>query len=116
MKKYAVIVAGGSGVRMGSALPKQFLLIHNKPILWYTLHTFLKSYKDIQIILVLPGEYYDTGMAISAEMNAGGRIHTVIGGNTRFHSVQNGLSLIDEESIVFIHDAVRCLLTPSLIH
>ena len=61
MKKYAVIVAGGSGSRMGSVLPKQFLLIHNKPILWYTLHTFLKSYKDIQIILVLPAEYYDTG-------------------------------------------------------
>ena len=53
MEKYAVIVAGGSGLRMGSVLPKQFLLIHKKPILWYTLHTFLKSYKDIQIILVL---------------------------------------------------------------
>ena len=50
MKKYAVIVAGGSGLRMGTTLPKQFLLIHNKPVLWYTIHTFLKSYKDIHII------------------------------------------------------------------
>jgi 2-C-methyl-D-erythritol 4-phosphate cytidylyltransferase len=116
MKKYAVIVAAGSGVRMGSALPKQFLLIHNKPILWYTLHTFLKSYKDIQIILVLPEEYYDTGLTICAEINAIHPIQTIIGGDTRFHSVQKGLSLILEESIVFIHDAVRCLLTPSLIH
>jgi 2-C-methyl-D-erythritol 4-phosphate cytidylyltransferase len=116
MKKYAVIVAAGSGARMGSALPKQFLLIHNKPILWYTLHTFLKSYKDIQIIVVLPEEYYDTGLTICAEINAIYPIQTITGGNTRFHSVQKGLSLIREQSIVFIHDAVRCLLTPSLIH
>ena len=116
MKKYAVIVAAGSGIRMGSVLPKQFLLIHNKPILWYTLHTFLKSYKEINIILVLPAEYYDTGLAVSDEMNAAYPIRTVVGGDTRFHSVQKGLSLIDEESIVFIHDAVRCLLSPSLIH
>ncbi len=116
MKKYAVIVAAGSGIRMGSVLPKQFLLIHNKPILWYTLHTFLKSYKDIQIILVLPEEYYDTGLAVCDEMNAAYPIQTVTGGSTRFHSVQKGLSLISEDSIVFIHDAVRCLLSPSLIH
>jgi 2-C-methyl-D-erythritol 4-phosphate cytidylyltransferase len=116
MKKYAVIVAAGSGVRMGSVLPKQFLQIHNKPILWYTLHTFLKSYKDIHIIVVLPAEYYDTGLAVCDEMNAANPIRTVVGGETRFHSVQKGLSLIEEESIVFIHDAVRCLLTPSLIH
>jgi 2-C-methyl-D-erythritol 4-phosphate cytidylyltransferase len=116
MKKYAVIVAAGSGIRMGSTLPKQFLLIHNKPILWYTLHTFLKSYKDIHIILVLPEEYYETGLAVCEEMNTVNPIRAVVGGDTRFHSVQKGLSLIDEESIVFIHDAVRCLLSPSLIH
>jgi 2-C-methyl-D-erythritol 4-phosphate cytidylyltransferase len=116
MKKYAVIVAGGSGLRMGSALPKQFLLIHNKPVLWYTLHTFLKSYKDIHIILVLPAEYFDTGLAICEEMNAVNPIQAIVGGDTRFHSVQRGLSLVNEESIVFIHDAVRCLLSPSLIH
>jgi len=116
MEKYAVIVAAGSGTRMGSVLPKQFLLIHNKPILWYTLHTFLKSYKDMHIILVLPAEYYDTGLTICNEMKAANPIRAVVGGDTRFHSVQKGLSLIDAESIVFIHDAVRCLLSPSLIH
>jgi 2-C-methyl-D-erythritol 4-phosphate cytidylyltransferase len=116
MKKYAVIVAGGSGIRMGSVLPKQFLLIHNKPILWYTLHTFLKSFKDIHIILVLPAEYYDTGLAICDELVSANPIQSIIGGDTRFHSVQKGLSLINEQSIVFIHDAVRCLLSPSLIH
>ena len=116
MEKYAVIVAAGSGTRMGSVLPKQFLLIHNKPILWYTLHTFLKSYRDMHIILVLPAEYYDTGLTICNEMKAANPIRAVVGGDTRFHSVQKGLSLIDAESIVFIHDAVRCLLSPSLIH
>lgn len=116
MKKYAVIVAGGSGLRMGSLLPKQFLLIHQKPILWYTLHTFLKSYKDIHLILVLPGEYYDTGMAICEEIISANPIEPIIGGETRFHSVQKGLSLIRESSIIFIHDAVRCLISPSLIH
>ena len=116
MKKYAVIVAGGLGSRMGSELPKQFLLIHNKPILWYTLHTFLKSYKDIQVILVLPVEYYDAGRAICDEMTSQFPIQTVVGGTTRFHSVQNGLSLIKEQSVIFVHDGVRCLLSPSLIH
>lgn len=101
---------------MGSVLPKQFLLIHNWPILWYTMQVFLKSYKDIQIILVLPEEYFDTGRAISDEMNPHFPVITVIGGETRFHSVQKGLSLVKESSVVFVHDAVRCLVSPSLIH
>jgi 2-C-methyl-D-erythritol 4-phosphate cytidylyltransferase len=116
MNKYAVIVAGGSGLRMGSVLPKQFLLIHNKPVLWYTLHTFLKSYKDIHIILVLPAEFYENGRAICEEIQTQHPIQTVTGGDTRFHSVQKGLSFVNEKSVVFIHDAVRCLLSPSLIH
>lgn len=116
MKKYAVIVAGGSGTRMGSELPKQFLLIHDKPILWYTLHAFLKSYKDINIILVLPSDYYDPGRAICDEINSLYPIQTIVGGATRFHSVQAGLALIKEQSVIFVHDGVRCLLSPSLIH
>ena len=116
MKKYAVIVAGGYGSRMGSELPKQFLLIHQKPILWYTLHIFLKSYKDIKLIVVLPESYYETGMAICGEMISMHPVQAVIGGNTRFHSVQKGLAQISEQSVIFVHDAVRCLLTPSLIH
>jgi 2-C-methyl-D-erythritol 4-phosphate cytidylyltransferase len=115
-EKYAVIVAGGSGIRMGSVLPKQFLLIHEKPVLWYTLHTFLKSYKDIHIILVLPAEYIETGRAISEEFDPVNPIQIIAGGDSRFHSVQNGLSLVRDPSVVFVHDAVRCLLTPSLIH
>src|SRR5450631_3636214 len=98
MKKYAIIVAGGSGLRMGSALPKQFLLIHEKPVLWYTLNTFLKSFKDIEIILVLPADFYDTGRTICDEIVSQHPILTVVGGESRFLSVQKGLALVKEQS------------------
>lgn len=116
MKKYAIIVAGGSGLRMGSALPKQFLLIHERPVLWYTLNTFLRSFKDVEIILVLPADFYDTGRTICDEIVSQHPILTVVGGETRFLSVQKGLALVKEQSVIFVHDAVRCLVSPSLIH
>lgn len=116
MNKYAVIVAGGSGSRMNSAVPKQFLLVKNKPVLYYTLDTFLKAYDDLKIILVLPEEYVATGQEIIDAWFDYKRIKITVGGRTRFHSVQNGLQLVEEESIVFVHDAVRCLLSVSLIH
>ena len=115
MKKIAVIVAGGIGTRMNSNIPKQFLLIKNKPVLYYTINTFLKSYEDMQIILVLPEEHVSAGQEIIDAFFDYSRIKIVTGGRTRFHSVQNGLNLITEESIVFVHDAVRCLLTVDLI-
>lgn len=116
MKKYAVIVAGGSGSRMGSGTPKQFLLLKDKPVLYYTLHTFLQAYEDLQIILVLPEEYTGAGQEIIDAYFNYSRIQITAGGRTRFHSVQNGLQLIKDESIVFVHDAVRCLLSTELIH
>ena len=61
MNKYAVIVAGGAGTRMGGATPKQFILVNNKPVLYYSLQTFLNAFADIQIILVLPVDYTDMG-------------------------------------------------------
>ena len=64
MKKYAVIVAGGSGSRMNANMPKQFLLLNGKPVLYYTINTFLKSYKDLQIILVLPEDHIAAGQEI----------------------------------------------------
>jgi 2-C-methyl-D-erythritol 4-phosphate cytidylyltransferase len=115
MKKYAVIVAGGTGTRMGSAIPKQFLLLHGKPVLYYTLHTFLQAYEDLHVILVLPEEYTGAGQEIIDAWFDYSRITITAGGRTRFHSVQNGLQLVQEESIVFVHDAVRCLLTIDLI-
>src|SRR5437763_1306337 len=64
MKKYAIIVAAGTGRRMGRTIPKQFLLLHDKPVLYYTLKAFLESFDDLQIILVLPEEYSDMGKEI----------------------------------------------------
>ena len=115
MKKIAVIVAGGSGSRMNSTVPKQFLLLNNKPVLYYTLNSFLQAYDDLQIILVLPEEHVATGQEIIDAFFDYNRIQITIGGRTRFHSVQNGLALITEESMVFVHDAVRCLVSTELI-
>jgi 2-C-methyl-D-erythritol 4-phosphate cytidylyltransferase len=116
MKKYAVIVAGGSGKRMGNIVPKQFLLLKGKTVLWYTLDTFLRAYNDVQIILVLPEQHIQKGKTIIASFNENNRIKIVTGGDTRFHSVQCGLKEIKEESVVFVHDAVRCLVSVPLIH
>jgi 2-C-methyl-D-erythritol 4-phosphate cytidylyltransferase len=115
LKKVAVIVAGGTGTRMNNTVPKQFLLLKGKPVLYYTINTFLKSYNDMQIILVLPEEHVAAGQEIIDAFFDYNSIKITIGGRTRFHSVQNGLNLITEESIVFVHDAVRCLLTVDLV-
>ena len=115
MNKVAVIVAGGNGTRMNSTMPKQFLLLKGKPILYYTIQTFLQSYDDLNIILVLPEEYIAAGQEIIDAFFDYKRIQITAGGRTRFHSVQNGLALITEESMVFVHDGVRCLLTKELV-
>jgi 2-C-methyl-D-erythritol 4-phosphate cytidylyltransferase len=116
MKKYAVIVAGGAGKRMGNTIPKQFLLLKGKAILWYTLDTFLRAYSDLQIILVLPEQHIQKGKVIAASFAGNNRIQIVTGGDTRFHSVQCGLNHVKENSVVFVHDAVRCLVSVPLIH
>ena len=114
MHKYAIIVAGGTGTRMGGELPKQFQLLKGKPVLWYTLKAFTDAYEDVQIILVLPENFLEKGEQIAKEFSLH-RIRITAGGETRFHSVKNGLRLVDAHAIVFVHDAVRCLVTPQLI-
>jgi len=115
MKKYAIIVAGGSGIRMGNSVPKQFLLLKGKPVLYYTLKVFLEAYNDLQVVLVLPVDYTDMGQEIIDAFFDKERIRITAGGDTRFQSVKNGLSLIDEESIIFVHDGVRCMVSTDLI-
>jgi 2-C-methyl-D-erythritol 4-phosphate cytidylyltransferase len=116
MKKYAVIVAGGNGSRMGGIIPKQFMLLRDKPVLYYTLKTFFESYDDMQVILVLPVDYTDMGQEVIDAYFDKERIRITAGGDTRFQSVKNGLALIDEEAIIFVHDGVRCLVSTQLIH
>jgi 2-C-methyl-D-erythritol 4-phosphate cytidylyltransferase len=115
MRKYAVLVAGGSGSRMKSDLPKQFILLKNKPLLVYTIESFLQVDADINIILVLPEQYLQTGKDIVAQYFNDKEIIITSGGATRFHSVKNGLMQINEEGIVLVHDAVRSLVSVDLI-
>jgi len=115
MKKYAVIVAGGSGERMGAAVPKQFLLLNGRPLLWHTVKAFISCYTDIHIILVLPKDHIDTGKNAVSDLTTANPIVFVEGGVTRFQSVQNGLKPVSGESIIFVHDAVRCLVSQALI-
>ena len=115
MKKTAIIVAGGTGQRMGATLPKQFLTIEGKSILLHTLSQFVTAFWDINFIIVLPADFIQEGQNLIASSGFNQHFQFVAGGDTRFQSVKNGLAQADSESIVFVHDAVRCLLTPDLI-
>lgn len=115
MKKFAVLVAGGSGTRMNADLPKQFLSVNKKPVLYYTVKSFLDAFDDIQIILVLPQDYIELGKEIVSSYFSNTNIQITAGGTSRFHSVKNGLSKVENDSVVFVHDAVRCLVSSNLI-
>jgi 2-C-methyl-D-erythritol 4-phosphate cytidylyltransferase len=101
---------------MGSQLPKQFILLREKPVLYYTLKAFLDAYADMQVVLVLPGDYIEMGREIIDAWFDPERIQITEGGDTRFQSVRNGLQLVQEEAIIFVHDGVRCMLSQDLIH
>jgi len=116
-KKYAIIVAGGSGSRMGSGMPKQFLLLNGLPVLIHTLLAFQNSQSKPELILVLPSTYHDYWAKL-CEMHNFSLPHRVVsGGETRFHSVKNGLDLIsaDEPSLIAVQDAVRPMTSPETI-
>ncbi|HSN08032.1 MAG TPA: 2-C-methyl-D-erythritol 4-phosphate cytidylyltransferase [Hanamia sp.] len=115
MKKVALIVAAGNGSRMNSDIPKQFLLLKNKPVLYYSIKAFLDAYEDIEIILVLPEEHIAKGQEIIDGYFDSSKFKITAGGRTRFHSVQKGLSLINDQAIIFVHDGVRCFVTKDLI-
>ena len=100
---------------MGGDVPKQFMLLKNKPVLSYSIRTFLEAFDDLEVILVLPVAFLDEGQEIIDAYFDKQRIRITTGGDTRFQSVKNGLKLIEEESIIFVHDAVRCLASTELI-
>ena len=115
MKKTAIIVAGGTGQRMGATLPKQFLAIEGKSILLHTISQFVAAFWDINFVIVLPADYIQEGQNLIVSSGFTQQVQIVTGGDTRFQSVKNGLAQVDPDAIVFVHDAVRCLLTPALI-
>jgi len=116
MKNYAIIVAGGSGTRMGSTIPKQFLIIEDRPIIAQTVLKFTDFDPEIEIIVVLPEEHLSYWDKVYKEHLEGLSIRTTIGGDTRTKSVLAGLEMItEEESLVAIHDAVRPFVTAKII-
>ncbi len=111
MKKFALIVAGGVGSRMGADVPKQFIELAGKPILLWTIQRFLDFDREIALVLVLPKSQFTRWQQISEQFQFTGKIRLVSGGETRFQSVKNGLDVISGEGVVFIHDGVRPLVS-----
>ncbi|RYF11569.1 MAG: 2-C-methyl-D-erythritol 4-phosphate cytidylyltransferase, partial [Flavobacteriales bacterium] len=115
MKYYAIIVAGGSGNRMQTETPKQFLLLNNLPVLMHTIRAFAQSDAQPKILLVINIEQQGYWRRLCEEFNF--RIpHEVIdGGSERFYSVKNAIDFIEEDCVIAIHDAVRPLVSKQLI-
>ncbi|MCU4155141.1 2-C-methyl-D-erythritol 4-phosphate cytidylyltransferase [Carboxylicivirga sp. A043] len=115
MTNYAVIVAGGSGTRMGSSIPKQFLHINDLPVLMHTMNTFHNFDAHIKLILVLPESQIDYWQQLCKEYQFQVNHQIAKGGSTRFESVKNGLSLIKEPALIGVHDGVRPFVSPDTL-
>jgi 2-C-methyl-D-erythritol 4-phosphate cytidylyltransferase len=116
MNRYALIVAGGSGSRMGTDTPKQFLPIGNAPILMHTIKRFFTSTEHVNIILVLPTEQMDRWHQLCEKYSFSIPHLIIAGGSNRFQSVKNGLNSIGEtEGLVAIHDGVRPFISKRII-
>lgn len=122
MNRYVIIVAGGRGLRMGGSLPKQFIPLEGKPVLMHTLETFHCWDATARLVLVLPADQQSYWAMLCREI--GCRVpHTVAtGGETRFHSVRNGLQAVralpgfsENEALVAVHDGVRPFVAPAVI-
>lgn len=106
-----IVVAGGSGTRMKSDVPKQFIELNNKPILLHTLQKFTDAFSDIKIVLVLASVYKQEWERICKKHQFDYPVQLAEGGETRFHSVKNGLTLVPENCVVGVHDAARPLVS-----
>ena len=114
-KKILVVTAGGSGTRMGSALPKQFLSLEGRAVLQRTIERFLEACPDIQIITVLPEAHIAWWRRYCQEKGFNCPQRLVKGGFTRFHSVKNALEFVPDGAIVAVHDGVRPLVSVALL-
>ena len=113
--KYLIVVAGGSGTRMGSATPKQFLPLDGRPILLRTLERFVEAVPGIRLITVLPKDHIAYWKELCIRFSFTSPQRLVAGGITRFHSVKNALSEIPQGALVAVHDGVRPLVSVRLI-
>ena len=115
MKKHIIIVAGGKGLRMGGDIPKQFLPVCGKPVLMRTLEAFHVYDASIHLILVLPVSQQAYWKQLCEEYQFNLAHGIADGGETRFHSVKNGLALIEEDGLVGVHDGVRPFVSQEVI-
>jgi 2-C-methyl-D-erythritol 4-phosphate cytidylyltransferase len=118
MNRTIIIVAGGKGLRMGGDLPKQFLPLQGKPVLMHTLEAFYKWDSMAVLLLVIPEEHESYWKMLCKELNFAVPHRVVYGGETRFHSVRNGLRAIEEggeESLIAVHDGVRPFVSGDVI-
>lgn len=115
MKFFAVIVAGGSGTRMNSEIPKQFLILNGKPVMMHTISAFFASMEKPEIMVVLnPQQFsYWEDLCVFHQFSIPHQL--VAGGKTRFQSVKNAIDTIDETAVIAIHDAVRPLIGTEII-
>lgn len=111
MEKYVIIVAGGSGTRMKSDVPKQFMLLAGKPVLIHTIQRFVSAIPELRIILVLPSRLNTEWKSLCEKYGLDHPHHLVEGGETRFHSVKNGLTHVPENCVIGVHDAARPLVS-----
>ncbi|MBQ4021003.1 MAG: 2-C-methyl-D-erythritol 4-phosphate cytidylyltransferase [Bacteroidales bacterium] len=114
-KRYAVIVAAGSGARMNSKIPKQFIEIAGKPILRHTIERFLAMSPAVEIIVVLSDEYKDYWKNYCRSTAFLERYTLPSGGFTRFHSVKNALEYVPDGALVAVHDGVRPFVTTEFL-
>jgi len=114
-KKYAIIVAGGSGTRMGADIPKQFIKLGGKPLLQHTIEKFLSLSFPVGIIVVVSPEWKDYWKKYCSETGFLERYAIPSGGITRFHSVANALQYLPDETVVAVHDGVRPLVTAEFL-
>lgn len=114
---YAIIVAGGKGLRMGGSVPKQFMPVRGLPVLMRTLMRFREYSSRLNIILVLPAEQHDYWRELCLNHQFNISYQLASGGATRFHSVRNGLSLVpdDAQGVVAVHDGVRPFVSVEVI-
>jgi 2-C-methyl-D-erythritol 4-phosphate cytidylyltransferase len=100
---------------MGGDIPKQFMPLNGIPLLCYSVRAFANAFRNISIILVVPEQQMDSARTIIKSYMGTVDVTTVAGGETRFHSVKNGLALVKNDGVVFVHDGVRPLVTEDLI-
>lgn len=119
MQKIIIIVAGGKGLRMGHEIPKQFIPIGGKPVLMHTVEAFYRADPSFTIILVLPIDHQSYWKELCEQYHFGIQHHLANGGETRFHSVKNGLKVAFQQvpvpSLIGIHDGVRPFVSQEVI-